>query len=138
MKRTIKTNIIAALVAAFTTTAALADDWVPIADSTGGSSWRAKVDSYKRTGTDVSALFEKSTPYGVSYEYMRVTLAHCEAGVGQVVISSIDGQVKHRADFASGGNSVASAIADALCDNERDDARPVVERDPYDPQSASF
>jgi hypothetical protein len=135
MKQTI---IIAALAAAFATTTARAADWVSVAESARGYKWRAKVDTYQRTATEVRALFEVRTPYdAVSYEYMRVTLAHCEAGVGQVVISSVDGQAKRRADFAFGGDSVMSTIAEALCHNERDDERPV-ERGPYNPNSASF
>jgi len=51
----------------------------------------------------------------ILFQQWHIRLDHCKAGVGELVVSNLAGEVMARADYVRNGGSNASNVADTLC-----------------------
>ncbi|WP_337179048.1 hypothetical protein [Hydrogenophaga borbori] len=102
-------------------TSAFAQEWIEMTSS-DSDVYSAKQGSFevgKNKGGETIAVVIGSTytKASRSYNYGKwyVTGKDCQAGMGTLVSLSTKGEFKFETEFVSGGNSVASGIADTIC-----------------------
>lgn len=98
----------------------LASDWVLLAKSKS-STWEARAGTFKRDADGhifvAQGRRHVSETDRISFERWYVTRSDCQAGYGRLFTTTLDGEPKgHGVEFALKGGTVASGIADVLCE----------------------
>lgn len=103
--------------------AADSSEWVRIANNSDGTLiYSGKKGSFELTttkgGEDIAVIVgqtEDESTKNVVYMKWYVTTADCEAGLGKLVVLKVGGEYNFETDFVSGGQNIASGIADSIC-----------------------
>jgi|SRR6478672_8280973 len=114
-------------------TAAPADEssWVPITKNAEGTiHYSGRKGSYEvvqtKGGDSIAVIIgqtDNKQTKGIKFSKWYVKTDDCAAGFGQLVILKINGDFDFDSDFVADGNSVASGVADFICDLYREDQK---------------
>lgn len=98
--------------------------WIQVAaDDSGNVSFSARKGSFEVTqtkdGTAVGSILGQYTlkkPDSIRYYKLYVSQSDCAAGYGQLVLLDTNGSYSSESPFVSKGASIASGIADFICE----------------------
>ena len=97
-------------------------DWFAVA-GTDESTWEVQNGSFEEVQTKggeliavvISRVTNKSTKR-IDLRKTYVSLASCEKKMGKVVTLDLDGKFRYENDFLLGGGTVASGLAEFICE----------------------
>ena len=125
LKRLNERKLAAFLFAAMTFVSTLTNaqqEWYEVA-STDETFWEVQGGSFEEVrtkgGDPIAVVVSRATTRATKRIDLRksyVPLASCEKKMGKVVTLDLDGKFRYENDFVVGGGTVASAIAEFICD----------------------